>query len=157
VRGPIDHLRRLFEWNARANRATFDSLAATGGPPGSALEVMAHLLASESLWLDRLAGHRDRVPVWPEWDVTTCRDRLDQVIEAWTRLVPPLEPAGLDRRVEYVNSNGERRTDPVEDILLHVIAHSAYHRGQIAMALRACDEFPVSPEDLEQVRQRLVE
>lgn len=157
MRGPIDHLRRLFEWNARANRATFDSLAATGGPVGSALEVMAHLLAAESVWLDRLAGRADRVPVCPEWDVATCRSELEHVIEAWSRLVPPLGPGGLSRRVEYVNSNGERRTDPVEDILLHVIAHSAYHRGQIAMALRAGEEIPVSPEDLEQVRQRLVE
>ena len=43
---------------------------------------------------------------------------------------------GLTDGVAYRNSKGEFWTSTVADILTHVVLHAAYHRGQIAAAVR---------------------
>jgi uncharacterized damage-inducible protein DinB len=63
----------------------------------------------------------------------------------------------LGRKVAYVNSLGESWTNAVEDILLHVIAHSAYHRGQVALALRSDGHEPAYSDYVHALRQGLVE
>jgi uncharacterized damage-inducible protein DinB len=55
-------------------------------------------------------------------------------------------PADLARPVTYKNSAGAQFTSLVEDILLHVCLHGAYHRGQITTALRTSGSIP-NPTD----------
>jgi uncharacterized damage-inducible protein DinB len=42
-------------------------------------------------------------------------------------------------------------------VLLHVIMHSAYHRGQIAMAMRAAGQQPAYTDFIHAVRNSFVE
>jgi uncharacterized damage-inducible protein DinB len=56
--------------------------------------------------------------------------------------VAGLTPDAAARRVTYRNSAGREFASPVEDILLHVALHGAYHRGQIAAALRGAGAVP---------------
>ena len=53
-----------------------------------------------------------------------------------------LTPADLVRTIAYVNSKGQRWDSPIEDVLVHVLMHGAYHRGQIASALREAGVTP---------------
>ena len=62
--------------------------------------------------------------------------------KAFHACVAALQPTDLDRGVTYRNSAGEEYTSTVEDILLHVALHGAYHRGQIARALRQGGAVP---------------
>jgi uncharacterized damage-inducible protein DinB len=156
-RGSLDHLRRLFEWNAWANRTTLQSLADAGEAPERALAIMAHLVAAEWLWLSRLRGEPDPGPVWPAWSLERCRDEAGHIAVEWRSWVGPLEMDALGRKVAYVNSLGESWTNAVEDILLHVIAHSAYHRGQVALALRSDGHEPAYSDYVHALRQGLVE
>ncbi len=68
-----------------------------------------------------------------------------------------LSPAGLLETVVYKNSKGEPWTSTVEDILTHVVLHSAYHRGQIASLMRAGGEQPAYTDFIHAVRQGLIE
>jgi uncharacterized damage-inducible protein DinB len=62
----------------------------------------------------------------------------------------------LARQINYVNSKGESWSSQVDDILLHVITHSAYHRGQIASNMRAAGLTPAYTDFIHAVRQELV-
>ena len=63
----------------------------------------------------------------------------------------------LDDKVEYRNSKGESWSSSVEDILAHVLLHSAYHRGQIALQMRSSGIAPAYTDFIHAVRQGLVE
>ena len=65
--------------------------------------------------------------------------------------------ASLDDQVEYRNSKGELWRSRVEDILTHVLFHSTYHRGQIALLMRASGMEPAYTDFIHAVRQRFVE
>jgi len=55
-----------------------------------------------------------------------------------------------------VNSKGETWSSQVNDVLLHVITHSAYHRGQIASDMRAAGLTPAYTDFIHAIRQEIV-
>ena len=48
--------------------------------------------------------------------------------------------------VEYRNSRGVVFQNTVAEILTHVALHGSYHRGQIAMRVRAAGGVPVTTD-----------
>jgi uncharacterized damage-inducible protein DinB len=72
-------------------------------------------------------------------------------------LAAQLPPASLDGKVEYRNSKGEPWSSRVEDMLTHVLFHSAYHRGQIALQMRAAGNEPAYTDFIHAVRNGFVE
>jgi len=58
----------------------------------------------------------------------------------------------LDSSVTYRNSAGTEYTSAIRDILIHVALHGAYHRGQIAAAVRGGGDTPASTDYIAYVR-----
>jgi uncharacterized damage-inducible protein DinB len=68
-----------------------------------------------------------------------------------------LGPADLAEVVGYRNSQGEYWTSAVGDILTHVAMHGAYHRAQIAAAVRESGGAPAYTDFIHAIRRGLVE
>ncbi len=153
----LQELHRLFAYDRWANRETLASLAAAGEPPARALRFMAHIVATERLWLGRLLADGERVVVWPELTLAECAARLDEMAERWEEVLGGLAEEDLPRAVEYVNSSGEAWTGTVGDILTHMVMHGVYHRGQIAAELRQAGHEPAYTDFIHAVRQGFVE
>jgi uncharacterized damage-inducible protein DinB len=111
-------------------------------PPPKALELYAHILGAERLWLARLLQKPPTAAVWPELDLVGCGELAAANHAELTRLVQSLDAAALDREVPYVNSAGLSYHSSVRDILLHVALHGCYHRGQVALELRRSGAMP---------------
>ena len=75
----------------------------------------------------------------------------------WRNYLTQLSPAGFDEKIEYRNSKGEAWSSRVEDVLTHVLLHSAYHRGQVALEMRSAGIGPAYTDFIHAVRQGLVE
>lgn len=143
---PLDQLRRLFDHVAWADQQTLEGLRRGGADAPQALEWLAHVLGAEAEWLARLEGRRGTVPVWPALTLAECAQLADQNRAGYAALLGALDDAALEREVHYRNSNGQEFDSRVGDILLHVALHGAYHRGQVAAAVRAAGAEP-SPTD----------
>src|SRR5688572_11602119 len=124
-------LARLFAHDAWANAEALEAVAAAGAPP-AALRLIAHVAAAERLWKARIDGGGAAVVVWPEWRLGECRAELAALAGEWRLYLAALDDAEAARAVSYVNSKGEPWTTTVDDILVHVVLHSSYHRGQVA-------------------------
>ncbi len=103
----LETLRRLFAWDAWANRATLASLHAAAAPPGAALRRMAHIMGAEWLWISRLEGESKPMAVWPDLTLSDCDREAARLDAAWARRLGGLSEEALSRRVSYVNSKGE--------------------------------------------------
>jgi len=150
-------LHRLFRYDDWANREALASLKVTEGPPPRALQLMGHIVASEWLWLGRLREEKKAVNVWPDLTVEQCETQLADLQRFWFYYLGDLTPAMLAQSIAYINTKGQPWRNTVEDILLHVVTHSAYHRGQIAVALRVGGETPAYTDFVHAVRQGFVE
>lgn len=149
--------RRLFAYEDWANREALASLAAASPPPARSLKFLAHIAGASRLWLGRLRGAERPAAVWPDLELGECRAELEELGRLWTAYLQELTPAGLEETVSYVNSKGEPWTSRVEDILTHVVLHSAYHRGQVAADTRASGHAPAYTDYIHALRQGFVE
>jgi uncharacterized damage-inducible protein DinB len=60
----------------------------------------------------------------------------------WRQYLDERKEADLARVASYKNSKGEAWSSRPDDILMHVIMHSGYHRGQIASDMRTAGLTP---------------
>ena len=153
----VEHLRRLFAYDAWANREVLASLEATATPPLRALKLIAHISSAERLWWERLQSQKQSLPVWPDFTLQQSEVEAAEVAALWNKYLEAATEEDLSRPVSYQNSKGESWSSSKEDILLHVIMHSVYHRGQIASDIRAAGFTPAYTDFIHAVRQGLVE
>jgi uncharacterized damage-inducible protein DinB len=145
-------LGRWFEYDHWANLQALDSLRA-GSSGERARKLMAHIAASERLWYDRLLGRPQSMAVWPDLTLDQCAALVDQMAARWQGYLGGLAPDGLQAVKGYTNSKGEPWRNTVQDVLVHVVMHSGYHRGQIAAAVRAEGGEPAYTDFIEAVRR----
>lgn len=153
---PVARHHRVFTYDAWANRETHRALAAAT-PSAVTLGRFAHVLAAQILWYGRIQGRPAQVPVWPEWTVTECAERTEQLARLWPAYFDAVTEDELAREITYTNSLGKTFTNAVDDILTHVALHSAYHRGQVAAELRAAGAVPATTDFIHAVRLGLLE
>ena len=157
VMGLLDHLRRQFGYDDWANREVLAGLRACGIRTGRPVQLMAHIFSAERLWLERLKHEPQSLPVWPEFSLEQCQAQAAELDRLWRPYLNQASPSLLSKEIAYQNSKGEAWTSTVEDILTHVVMHSAYHRGQIASDLRAQGHTPAYTDFIHATRQGLVE
>lgn len=151
-----DYLVRLFEHMEWADARVGDALARAEHPPQVALELYAHVLAAELVWLDRVEGREQSVAVWPEPGASSatsaCAELAATAQARRSAFAGGLGEMDLRRAVSYTNSAGVAFETPLEEILVHVALHGAYHRGQVATHLKAAGAEPAATDFIAFVR-----
>jgi len=149
----VDTLRRQLTWNDWANGEVVRSLRAAGDAVPEARRLLGHVLGAERVWLARLRGEPSPLAVWPDLGLDDCEALLPELRRAWDEIFAAGDATALSRRVTYRNTQGEQFTNEAGDILAHVVLHGAYHRGQIAAAMRAAVGAPARTDFILAVRQ----
>jgi len=135
----IDHL----EW---ADARALGALRAASGPPARVRAIYAHILGSEHTWISRIEGREPTVAIWPTLNDEELARVSGENVAAFRRIIDGATDIDLARIVAYKTSAGHPYESTVEDILLHVALHGAYHRGQVAALLRQGGSEPVATD-----------
>jgi uncharacterized damage-inducible protein DinB len=107
----------------------------------SVLGTLVHTFAADRVWLARLSGgphpgfvaDRDRSLAvlqneWPE---------LHERWKQWARRLTDTSTA-----ITYIDLKGNQWTQPLWQLILHVVNHGTHHRGQVSGFLRALGQTP---------------
>jgi uncharacterized damage-inducible protein DinB len=148
----VEYLRRLYNHLAWADELAIGSLRNASRVPPQALEIMAHILGTAHVWLTRIEGSPRTVAVWPNLSVEECAALAGQLRAAYGRYLEELNEEALERSVHYRNSAGDEFDSKIGDILVHVFMHGSYHRGQVALLVRAAGEEPAPTDYIAFVR-----
>jgi uncharacterized damage-inducible protein DinB len=145
--------RALYGYNRWANRRILEAAAALTPREfreerissfGSVRDTLAHILGSELVWLRRWEGESPAsyaaAAEFPT--VEALAHRWDELERGQAKFFDRLTPAALDREVAYTNVAGERWRYPLRQMLLHLVNHSTYHRGQTVTLLRQLGRTP---------------
>ena len=155
----VQTLRRfhqLFRYDEWANDEVLVAFRNAGSPPVRSVQLLAHILGTEYVWFARIKAEKSPLAVWPELNMAQCEQHAKELGQIWSNYVDSLAEAEFERSVVYQNSKGETWSNSVEDILMHVVMHSAYHRGQIASDMRAAGQVPAYTDFIHGVRQKMV-
>lgn len=151
-----EHLIQMIRHDAWANRECLSALRAANPAPANAVRFMAHTLSAQKLWLERLRNQPQSMPVWPASTIDDCAALAEEMQSAWANYFAGLPPDGLEQEIEYRNSKGEPWSSRVQDVITHALLHSAYHRGQVALEMRAAGLQPAYTDFIHAVRNGFV-
>lgn len=153
----LEHLRRQFAYDEWANREVLTALKKSGADTSRSRQLLAHILSAERLWLERILSQPQSVAVWPDSSFEQCEMQIADLKQEWRKFFEQLTSARLAEKINYKNSRGESLISGVQDILTHVVMHSAYHRGQIASQMRAGGQTPAYTDFIHAVRTGQIE
>src|SRR5205823_14524444 len=100
------------------------------GEPAKPVQLMAHLLAAQQIWLKRC----QKLPspggaLWPDRKAVTFHKLITNNHQSWINFLNQLNEADFESSITYQNSKGETFTNTLSDIMTHVINHGTHHRA----------------------------
>lgn len=101
--------------------------------PKRSRELFCHILTAHNIWNNRITGEVSNHGVWEKLD-SKIFSKLDN--QNLTETLTIIHNADLLTPICYLNSKRVEYENTVKEILFHVVNHSTYHRGQIAMDFR---------------------
>jgi len=133
--------KRLIAAVKELPREAFD--VPRGSSHGGIKGTLQHMYGADFIWLRRLRG----IPV-TRADVT-MPETLGELEKQWLKLVAEwrswgasIPEGGWNARLDYTMFDGSRRSNPVWQIVLHVVNHGTLHGGQVVAMLRQAGATP---------------
>lgn len=142
-----DHILRLYAYHHWAEDRLLDALASVtaeqldkpwGGSFHTGRGLLNHVLGADRIWVERWNGRSPKsIPELPRTSGgRDFRAEWENVKGDQRRFLDALSPDQLGSELTYINIKGEQWTYPFADILMHVVNHGTYHRGQLTHLLR---------------------
>lgn len=136
---------KWYEYNAWANQRVLSALKDQRVTHEKILTLMSHILTAQYLWLHRIKGlEPPPYELWRKYDLPQLIRMNEEIGNQWLTFVNDTEM--FDRELVYKNYQGLPFTNNVEQIMIHLVNHSTYHRGQIALLLRENGFEPVNTD-----------
>jgi uncharacterized damage-inducible protein DinB len=149
-------LRKLLEYDRWANREALESLRSVGEAAVRPRKIFCHVIAAQRVWLARFESPQPpSVDPWPTLLLAECSAAVEELHQRWIELLNRLTPEKSATELVYRNTKGVEFKTPVRDVLMHVVMHSAYHRGQVAAAVREAGGKPAATDYVVYITQAL--
>lgn len=147
-------IMRMMDHLYWADGRILDALEVSHTRDTELLKLVRHVAVAEQVWLSRLQGKGStQYALWEETeDLTAIRQLFETNAEQYRSYIGRLEESELDQIISYSSQSGASFQTSVRDILLQVLLHGQYHRGQINRALRMESAEPVPVDYITFVR-----
>jgi uncharacterized damage-inducible protein DinB len=143
----------MYEHLHWSNQRILQTLQTVEGENKQVYNLFSHILLAEHVWFTRLKGlDSSDLPIWAEVNLEACERLVNQNYQNFKEFLSSLSTPKLEQIVSYKNSKGKEFNNSVRDILTHVALHGQYHRGQINLLLRTCEQEPVNVDFITYVR-----
>ncbi len=136
---------KWYPYNAWANRRVIGCLERQKVVDEKILSVFGHLMAANFIWLNRIKDlPKSQYELWGAYDLVELRKMVEESDESWMDFIQSTE--NFDRMMKYRNYVGDYFENNVQQIMIHLVNHGTYHRGQVAMLLRQKGFEPVNTD-----------
>jgi len=163
----LEQIVELYSYTRWANNRILDATAKLsqdqltrdlGNSFPSIRGTLLHIIGAEWVWLSRWNGVSPGA--LPEWSDLASHDairqRFDEIAAQRTVYLERLGPVALNEVIHYRNLKGDPLSGPLWQLLLHVVNHSTYHRGQVVTMLRQIGNSAPSTDLVQFYRERSV-
>jgi uncharacterized damage-inducible protein DinB len=145
----IESFRRWFDFECEAFGLALGSLrsvpdAGRGSPEfRKAASILGHMVAARRIWLWRLGEGERPAALFPEvGDLDALEADWEGAAGLWTAKLGRLTDEDLAQVMTYSALDGASFRSRLEDILTQLHTHAPYHRGQVAMLVKAAGGTP---------------
>ncbi|HET9178823.1 MAG TPA: DinB family protein [Terriglobia bacterium] len=150
----LDSFRHLFKYDHWANQESLRSISSLSTTNERALKIAGHIVGAQRVWLGRLEAPGGAPPApWPFMTLEETCAAFSELHERWNLFLSSLGPERLDEDIVHRNTKGAEFRVPIRDILMQLVLHGAYHRGQIAAEIRGAGGNPSATDYIVYVRR----
>jgi uncharacterized damage-inducible protein DinB len=161
-------LHDLFQYNSWAHRRIFDIISPlprelymknNGTSHGNLHGTVTHTVGAEEIWLKRWTGAAVKGMPKPDDfpDFTSLRQHWETIDKKIHEFCDSLTTEHAIRKdVVYHDLKGNQYSQPLFQLMQHLVNHSSYHRGQIVAQLRQYAVAPVSTDMVVFFREKAV-
>ncbi len=140
-----DFFLKWYQYNAWANRKVIGCLEIQMVTDEKILSVFGHLMAANFIWLNRIKDlPKSKYELWGKYDLHELKKMVEEADELWMIFLQSTE--NFDRIMKYRNYVGDYFENNVQQIMIHLVNHGTYHRGQVAILLRQNGYEPVNTD-----------
>ncbi len=149
------YLSHLFEYDSTVNRQLLNKLRSLQRVDEKTKSIFSHLLGAKRVWIKRLNQEElSGIAIWPEMNWDECEALIEDNHTGYQQFLGDKTDSELESILIYKNSKGTVFQTPIREILMHVLFHGSYHRGQIARAIRESGEEPIPTDYILYVRDK---
>lgn len=151
-----DDGKKLYRYNAWANRRLFDAASGLtsdqltqdlGGSFPTVRAVIAHMVLTEWVWLQRWIGvNPPGPPAWAAADLPDLVANLSELEKQRSEFLAGLSETALSSRIDFTYLSGAPGSHELQDLLIHVVNHGTFHRGQLTSMIRQLGVAPPSTD-----------
>lgn len=136
---------KLYTYNDWATTRVLNAIQKQGVNDAKILQLMGHVLAAQYLWLHRIKGlPAPDVKLWDDYSLERLLEMAADIGKQWLDFVSGTD--NFDRELTYRNYTNDPYTNNVENIMIHLVNHSSYHRAQVAMLMRQKGFEPINTD-----------
>lgn len=143
----MSHLLHLTQYNLWANKKICDFILNAGEPIADAeikssfhsiRKTLYHTWDAQVIWMKRLNG--EPANTWPSHNFEgTLSDAVNLFLEnceTFVRFAGSLSEIEMKKIISYQALDGTSYQSTIEEIIMHVMNHGTFHRGQLISMLR---------------------
>ncbi len=152
----IAYYLRQFTYDSWANDAAIESIEQLKAKDAEhPRKLMSHIFLSQKVWLMRLIGEEipSDINIFPLYTIEECHRMTEEFNDFWREYLGNLTKGEIAYPIRYTTTTGVEFVNSVQDIVTHVLTHSAYHRAQIASAVRAAGKTPAVTDFIAYARE----
>ncbi len=136
--------KSLLNYNQWANESVLNSVISGKISDEKMLSILNHIISAQILWYDRISGRGDNlIRPWHQFPLEKLSGEFLNNTNQWLKLLSSADEYFWNKEFAYKNSIGDSFKSSYTDVFTHVINHSSYHRGQIALRMRELGFNPV--------------
>ena len=163
MRIDTDFLRMHLQYTFWASGRVLDSLRSLpagelerdcGNSHGGIFQTLLHIFYADRIWLSRTTTVPRATLFDPDetWTPDTLASAWASVAGEWLEWASGIDDAHAV--LHYRNLSGQANAVELWEMVMHVVNHATYHRGQVTTMLRQCGREPV-PTDFHLYRLSL--
>ena len=140
-----EYFQKLYRYNEWSNRRVLGAIERQNVTTEKILSIFSHQLVANFLWLHRIKGlPAPDLKLWQTYDLPKLRELVDEGSKQWIEFVDSTD--SFNRVLKYKNYVGDYYETNVEHIMMHLVNHGSYHRGQVALLLRQNGFEPINTD-----------
>jgi uncharacterized damage-inducible protein DinB len=114
----------------------------------SVLRSLAHVFAADRIWLARLTqAPTPQFITEEDYSLSVLQNDWPALLDRWQQWAADLTDESAQAIVAYKDMKGNPYSQPLWQLVLHVVNHGTHHRGQVSGFLRVMGHSP-PPLDL---------
>lgn len=140
------YILKLYQYNAWANRRVIGCLERQAVTDEKILSIFAHCVAANFIWYNRFMGlPKSDYKLWDgNYSVADLKNMVEEAAQLWLEFIESSH--SFDRVLKYHNYVGDYYENNMQDIMIHLVNHGSYHRGQVAVLLRERGYEPINTD-----------